>query len=284
MDLKEKIKTIPKEIYNDVQEICEITFMKGTSIYAEELIPERIQEKEKIWKIFLNEKNDTYTIFDLQAYLALEKMIEKDKKKISDIIIELYKECEINELLSRRRLIVLHNIAKYYPKEFNKEILYDAIKEFIDNINKQSRESIVESYIDETYEKLSIIINQNEMKESIFKSSIITTILNYVGLDMIEKIGNIKFKNYDIILKNKNFSKWKKDWNTDDDIIVSLDKFSNNSYLVEILEDSDFTDEIINDYNELQKLLICIKEEPEKDYYLYFKEYNEGDKRFEFRS
>lgn len=275
MDLKEKIKTIPKEIYNDVQEICKITFMKGTSIYAEELIPERIQEKEKIWKIFFNEKNDTYTIFDLQAYLALEKMIEKDKKKISDIIIELYKECEINELLSRRRLIVLHNIAKYYPKEFNKEILYDAIKEFIDNINKQSRESIVESYIDETYEKLSIIINQNEMKESIFKSSIITTILNYVGLDMIEKIGNIKFKNYDIILKNKNFSKGKKDWNTDDDIIVSLDKFSNNSYLVEILEDSGFTDEIINDYNELQKLLICIKEEPEKDYYLYFKEYNE---------
>lgn len=275
MDLKEKIKTIPKEIYNDVQEICEITFMKGTSIYAEELIPERIQEKEKIWKIFLNEKNDTYTIFDLQTYLALEKMIEKDKKKISDIIIELYKECAINERLNRRRLIVMHNIAKYYPKEFNKEILYDAIKEFIDNINKQSRESIIESYIDETYEKLSIIINQNEMKESIFKSSIITTILNYVGLDMIEKIGNIKFKNYDIILKNKNFSKGKKDWNTDDDIIVSLDKFSNNSYLVEILEDSGFTDEIINDYNELQKLLICIKEEPEKDYYLYFKEYNE---------
>lgn len=272
MDLKEKIKTIPKEIYNDVVDLCAITFMKGTTIYAEELIPKRIRENEEIWKVFIKEKNDTYTTFDLQTYLALEKMIEKDKKKISDIIIELYKECAINELLSRRILIVMHNIAKYYPKEFNKEILYDTINQFVNNINKQSRESIAESYINETYEKLNIIINKNEMKGSIFKSGIITAILNYVGLDMIEKISNIKFKNYDIILKNKNFSKVKEDWKTDDDIIISLDNFSNNSYLVEILEDSGFIDEVVNDYNELQKLLIFINENTEKDYWLYLKQ------------
>ena len=123
MDLKEKIETIPKEIYDDIQEVCEKTFLKGRTVYAEELIPKRIWKNKEIWEIFREEKDATYTISDLQTYLALEKMVKKDKKTISEVIGELYKEWETNEEFFERRLTVIHNVAKYYPMEFNKEIL-----------------------------------------------------------------------------------------------------------------------------------------------------------------
>mgnify|MGYP004667736029 CR=1 FL=1 len=271
MDLKEKIKTIPKEIYNDVQEICEITFMKGTSIYAEELIPERIQEKEKIWKIFLNEKNDTYTIFDLQAYLALEKMIEKDKKEISDIIIELYKECEINELLSRRRLIVLHNIAKYYPKEFNKEFLLVQLNHLINDIKKTDNILITESLIKEIYEELKIFIKPDNTIYSIYKKSIIYDVLSYIGMDFITEINNIEFKKYDIILKNMDLSFHdKKNEKDNDSIEIRFDKLSENPYFIEILDNSGFFDKMVGDYSKLQKLIVFISKNLENDFWLYF--------------
>ena len=98
-------------------------------------------------------------------------------------------------------------------------------------------------------------------------------ILEYIGQDIIERINNVDFKKYDIILKNKNFSNGKEDWKIDeDDIVINLDEFSNNSYLVEILDDSGFIDEINSDYINLQKLMVSINENLEKDFWLYFEQ------------
>ena len=273
MDLKEKIETIPKEIYDDIQEVCEKTFLKGRTVYAEELIPKRILKNKEIWEIFREEKDATYTISDLQTYLALEKMVKKDKKTISEVIGELYKEWETNEEFFERRLTVMHNVAKYYPKEFNKEILYSTLKKFINDIKKQNRLSIAESYIKNTYMEFNIIINHNDIGCSSFVNNFMPDILEYIGQDIIERINNVDFKKYDIILKNKNFSNGKEDWKIDeDDIVINLDEFSNNSYLVEILDDLGFIDEINSDYINLQKLMVSINENLEKDFWLYFEQ------------
>lgn len=271
MDLEEKIKTIPKEIYDDVLEMCEITFMKGRSIYADEILPERITENESIWEFFRDKKEVSYSAFDLQTYIALEKMIKKDKKKISDIIVQLYEEWSTNEQFNHRRLTVIHEIAKFYPKKVNKEILYDILNYFLDEIDTRDNISIVESFINIAFKDLNIIIYNDWNVGDIYRGTLISDILDYIGFNLLSEFNKINYKNYEIILKNKSFSKDKEIGKLiDGDIVINLNKFSDNKYLLEILDDSGFIDRINFIYNELKNLVNFIDKDSEKDYWKVF--------------
>lgn len=268
MDLEEKIKTIPKEIYDDVLQMCEITFMNGRSIYAHKMLPKRIIENESIWKFFIENKEEEYSAFDLQTYIALKKMIEKDKKKISDIIEELYKKWSIDEQFNYRRLTVIHEIAKFYSKEFNKEILCGVLNYFLENLDTSNNISIVESFINIAFKDLSIIIYNDWNVANIYRSTFISDILNYIGFDLLREFNKVNFRNYEIILKNKVFSKDKGIGALkDDEIIVDFKKFSDNKYLMEVLNDCGFVDRVDFIYGELKKVVMFVGENLENDFW-----------------
>ena len=280
-NLEKHIKAIPKDLYDSVMELAEITFLAGKDNFPQKLANKIIKASNdevlhELYKrdiiILYTNHSVSFSSIKLQIYLAMQKMVKKDNKTIYDIENEKAEEWYENEQFLNEKFETMHMIAAFNQKKFNKEYLLDNLQKFIKEIDAKNDITI-------TISMLKYILEEIEFTQDIYdgiyviKDNDIHEVLIYLGINLISIINSIDFSNYEMIIRNNYFKEVNyKDSETGEkkkyeEYVLDMKNISDDSYFIEILKENNIVEDFYNIFIKIKNLVKDMESNLDKDYF-----------------
>lgn len=275
MELEEKIKNIPEELYEDISILAEISFLRGETYFSDQIFPSDMKKfSDEIWDMLYDksillrfaEDRIRFWSLKLQIYLAIERLIKIKNYSIYNIEEILEEKWYENEELEEKQYEILHMIANFNQKKFNEEYLLDNLKYFLNNIDDNNKEKIALDILEQIFAKISL---WNDLKSigTIGPSTYVNDSLRYLGIDLYDVLEEIPFYNYEIIIKNKYF---KESENGYDEYVIEVEKIKEDDYILEIFRETGAIDKLNDIYHNVAALCKDIENKMDEDYFKIF--------------
>ena len=276
MELEEKIKNIPEELYENISILAEISFLRGEKYFSEDIFENNMKKfSEKIWEMLydkgivlrFSEDRIRFWLIDLQIYLAIERLVKiKDYSvyDIEEIINEKWRENEeLEEEIEDKQYEILHMIANANQKKFNEEYLLEYLKYFINNVDDDNKETIALGILHQMPGEM-FFENNMSCVGMLMPCTYVNDSLRYIGIDLYEIVEDVPYNNYEIIIKNKYL---KKTENGYDEYAIEIEKIKDNDYILEIFRETGVIDKLNEVYHNVVALFRDIENNLNKDYF-----------------